>query len=233
MSFLTAPLLFLPPEPPVELNGAGPFVLGRSRSCDLRLPSGDASRRHAEIVPGEDGFLLRDLASTNGTFVNGARVSEHRLRPGDRIQIGSSTITFCQVGAGADGEVERGEAKTSLSERPAWSDVFRGDLAEIPPFAVLQILELGRKTGLLSLDSDREVGRLWFEGGEPVHAETKHQVGFDAALALVHADQGRFTFDPQAGIPERTIKASVTELLLEASRLLDESGSGDVGRVVD
>ena len=222
MSYVTAPLLFLPPEPPVELRGPGPFVLGRSRSCDLRLPSGDASRRHAEIVPAGDGFLLRDLASTNGTFVNGERVSERRLRPGDRIQIGTSTITFCQLGASADRGTERGEAQTVLTERPAFSDVFQGDLAEIPPFAVLQILEMGRKTGLLAIDSDRETGRLWLEGGAPVHAETKQQIGFDAALALVHADMGRFTFDPQAGIPQRTIKASVTELLLEASRLLDE-----------
>jgi pSer/pThr/pTyr-binding forkhead associated (FHA) protein len=222
MSYVTAPLLFLPPEPPVELRGTGPFVMGRSRSCDLRLPSGDASRRHAEIVPDEGGFLLRDLASTNGTFVNGERVSEHRLRPGDRIQIGSSLITFCQVEARPERGAEPVEAQTVLTERPAWSDVFQGDLSEIPPFAVLQILEMGRKTGLLAIDSDRETGRLWLEGGAPVHAETKHQVGFDAALALVHAALGRFTFDPQAEIPQRTIKASVTELLLEASRLMDE-----------
>jgi hypothetical protein len=108
--------------------------------------------------------------------------------------------------------------------------VFRGDLAEIPPFAVLQILEMGRKTGLLQIDSDATPGKLWLRGGDPIHAETVDQVGFDAAVSLVHASLGRFTFEPQTTVPEATIDASVTQLLLEASRQLDEGlcskGSG-------
>jgi hypothetical protein len=45
-------------------------------------------------------------------------------------------------------------AKTVLFERSLGGEVFRGDLAEIPPFAVLQLLEMGRKTGLLRIDSE-------------------------------------------------------------------------------
>jgi hypothetical protein len=58
--------------------------------------------------------------------------------------------------------------------------------------------------------------------GDPIHAETKGQVGFDAALRLVCAKRGRFAFEPVEEIPEATIKASVTELLLEAARQMDE-----------
>jgi hypothetical protein len=56
-----------------------------------------------------------------------------------------------------------------------------------------------------------------------VHAETKSQKGFDAALTLVNAASGRFSFEPGCRAPEATIEASVTEVLLEATRLLDES----------
>lgn len=217
-------MLFLPPRPPVQVPPDRSLVIGRSRNCDLRLPSSDASRRHAEIHPTADGYVVRDLDSTNGTFVNGEQVREHLLQPGDRIQIASSTITFCQ-GAGESemSDTAHSDEKTILSERPVPGEVFRGELAEIPPFAVLQILEMGRKTGVVQFECDEGLGRLWLIDGCPVHAETKSQKGFDAAMSLVNSTAGRFSFEPEVGTGEKTIEATVTELLLEASRILDES----------
>jgi pSer/pThr/pTyr-binding forkhead associated (FHA) protein len=217
-------LLFFPPLPPVQLRPQGSVVMGRSRSCNLRLPSADASRRHAEIVGTPEGYVLRDLRSTNGTFVNGERVEERMLRPGDKIEIGGDSITFCQVEAGVERAVPTlGEEKTILIERPALAQLFQGSLSEFPTFAVLQILELGRKTGVLLLESDQGPGKLWLCAGAPVHAETKTQKGFDAAVAVVNMASGRFSFEAQREAPERTIQASVTELLLEASRIQDEA----------
>src|SRR5262245_34471611 len=213
-------MLFAPPQPPVQLPREGEVVLGRSRECDVRLPDADTSRRHAKIVCRGGRFVLYDLASTNGTFVNGERIEQRELAPGDRLQIGANAVTFCQVSGGLD-QTDDG-AQTVLFERNLGGEVFRGDLAEIPPFAVLQLLELGRKTGLLRIDSDATPGKLWLRAGDPIHAETKHQVGFDAAIALVHATAGTFSFEPHAAPPETTIEASVTHLLLEASRQRDE-----------
>ena len=216
-------MLFFPPLPPVQLRPQASCVIGRSRSCNLRLPSSDASRRHAEILAGRDGFVLRDLRSTNGTFVNGERVEERTLRPGDRIQIGGDTITFCQVEAPTERAAPTiGEERTIMIERPALGQMFQGDLAEIPVFAVLQILEMGRKTGVLLIESEQGPGKLWLCAGAPIHAETKLQKGFDAAVSVVNMNSGCFTFEPLRDAPERTISASVTELLLEASVLLDE-----------
>lgn len=213
-------MLFAPPQPPVSLPREGEVSLGRSRECEVRLPDADTSRRHAKIVCGGGRFVLHDLGSTNGTFVNGERVAQRELQPGDRLQIGANTVTFCQVSCGLD-QPDDG-AKTLLFERSLGGEVFRGDLAEIPPFAVLQLLEMGRKTGMLRIDSDTAPGKLWLRGGDPVHAETKSQIGFDAAVALVHAAQGTFSFEPNTAPPETTIEASVTHLLLEASRQRDE-----------
>src|SRR5262245_37362705 len=91
-------MLFLPPLPPLPLRDGETVKLGRSRSCDLALRSPEASRHHAEISLGADGWVVRDLDSTNGTYVNGERVSRRELRPGDRIEIGGDSITFCEVG---------------------------------------------------------------------------------------------------------------------------------------
>jgi len=223
MQVFDTPMLFLPPRAPVPITSGRSLIIGRSRSCDLRIPHSDSSRRHAEIYRAADGYVLRDLGSTNGTFVNGRPVNEHRLEPGDRIQIAGSEMTFCQIAR----ELESSagvftDEKTVLSERPVPVEVFRGELAEIPPFAVLQILEMGRKTGAVTIDSDDGVGKLWLDDGDPVHAETKSQKGFDAALTLVNSCAGRFSYEPDAVATERTIEASVTELLLEASRIADE-----------
>ena len=223
MTRIGKPMLFCPPHPPVALGPRDTVSIGRSRGCDLRLPGGDASRRHAEIAGGPDGFTIADLGSTNGTFVNDQRIQKHALQPGDRIEIGNNVITFCQVGGGLENVgLERDRERTIQVERPIGAQVFEGELAEIPPFAVLQMLEMGSKSGLLSIEADQANGRLWLAHGTPIHAETKLHSGFDAAIEIVNFTGGRFTFQPHEDVAEHTIEASVTELLLEASRILDE-----------
>jgi hypothetical protein len=223
MTTIGKPMLFCPPHPPLQLGPRDTVVVGRSRRCDLRLPGTDASRRHAEIAGSAQGFTLVDLGSTNGTYVNGERVRECVLQPGDQIEIGASLITFCQVGGGLENiGLERETEQTATLERPALGHVFEGDLAEIPPCAVLQILQMGNKSGLLGIEFEQGFGRLWLSDGAPVHAETKRHSGFDAAMEIATATTGRFTFRPHEEPAEVTIRASVTELLLEASRVLDE-----------
>ena len=218
-------MLFCPPLPPVRLPIDRPVVIGRHPSCDLALRRSNVSRRHAEVRFQGGHFMLRDLGSTNGTFVNGATVEgEYALQPGDRIEISSQNVVFCEIQGGVDTPLrEPNEEQTVIFERPPVREAFQGDLAEVPPFALLQMLEFGNKTGVLTIEGDGEPGRIWLEDGVPVHAESEKQVGFNAALAIVGASHGRFRFEPHASTPERSVQASVTELLLEASRLMDES----------
>jgi Protein of unknown function (DUF3662)/FHA domain len=68
-------------------------VLGRGAECDLRLDDPGISRRHAEIVL-SDPPRISDLQSTNGTFVDGERVTSAELYNGARIGIGSLTAVF-------------------------------------------------------------------------------------------------------------------------------------------
>lgn len=220
-------LLFAPPEPPLRLERGEEAVIGRSRDCDLRLRSGEASRRHAAVRQDRRGAVVRDLGSTNGTFVNGVRIEgRHRLAPGDRIEIGDAVVTFCRVEGESDPAfpTDEHEAQTMVFERPALApEALAGDLAQIPLFAVLQILEMGSQTGVLEVRGDDGTGRLWMVDGAPVHAETEKAEGFDAALALATTQRGRFDFAPGEATATRSFDVSTTGLVLEASRLLDEA----------
>lgn len=68
--------------------------IGKKEDNDVVLSDKTISRQHAEIEYKSDSFLLRDLDSTNGTYVNGTRVKEAYLLPGDRIKIGRTVMEF-------------------------------------------------------------------------------------------------------------------------------------------
>jgi transcriptional regulator with GAF, ATPase, and Fis domain len=86
--------------------------VGRGEDCDLPLPGGEVSRRHAEIVRDGPLYLLRDLDSTNGVFLNGVRVPHGQLREHDIVRIGEwvGVVVMSDTGAlhGSYGEVAPG-----------------------------------------------------------------------------------------------------------------------------
>jgi len=70
------------------------MVLGRDDSCDISLDSRYVSRFQNLFLETRDGWMLIDLSSTNGCFVNGRRVREHKLRDGDLIAVGHHQMRF-------------------------------------------------------------------------------------------------------------------------------------------
>ncbi len=73
------------------------FTIGRRDINDLQVRHDKVSRFHAEILTTEVASVLRDRDSHYGTFVNGQRINEHALIPGDRIQLGpggETTLVF-------------------------------------------------------------------------------------------------------------------------------------------
>jgi pSer/pThr/pTyr-binding forkhead associated (FHA) protein len=194
-------------------------VIGRGASCDLTLPSRAASRRHAEVFPRGEGWAVRDLDSTNGTFLNDEPVRAPRdLAPGDVVRIGEETITFCRLEAE---DVYSGEERTIVA--PAQPiEQLRGDLAQIPPAGLLQMLELERKTGRLEIDSDEGKATLWLRDGAPVHAESGDEHGLEAACAIAMLGSGRFVLIPDDPPMDQTIDVAMIEVVLEATRRIDE-----------
>jgi len=72
--------------------------IGRSSTTKLQLDIDNVSRNHATIVMTPLGHVLKDLGSTNGTFVNDRKITEHRLRDGDQIRIGRAILKFLTSG---------------------------------------------------------------------------------------------------------------------------------------
>ncbi|MEM7263997.1 MAG: FHA domain-containing serine/threonine-protein kinase, partial [Planctomycetota bacterium] len=72
-----------------------PFFAGRDQAAQIVITDEMASRRHFQIEHREDRYYLRDLESSNGTFLNGSLVRKvEALAPNDRIQVGSTLISF-------------------------------------------------------------------------------------------------------------------------------------------
>ncbi|MDA8020040.1 MAG: ATP-binding protein [Thermoanaerobaculia bacterium] len=74
------------------------LVIGRRSDADIRVNEPTMSGLHAEILPTDDGLRLRDLNSLNGTQLNGMRVNDSAVGPGDQIQIGRARIVISHVG---------------------------------------------------------------------------------------------------------------------------------------
>jgi pSer/pThr/pTyr-binding forkhead associated (FHA) protein len=86
----------------IPQNGGAPLdvsegivVVGRDRDCDVRLNEQTVSRMHCVIVKNGDALAVRDLDSTNGTHVNGARVRRSMLAANDRLRIGFVDFLVC------------------------------------------------------------------------------------------------------------------------------------------
>ena len=72
-----------------------PFTIGRNESADLQIESNRVSREHAVIIEKSKGnYCLRDLKSTNGTFVNGQRIQEIELQDGDLVAVANFELIF-------------------------------------------------------------------------------------------------------------------------------------------
>jgi diguanylate cyclase (GGDEF)-like protein len=77
---------------------AGEIVIGRSSTCAVVLADESLSRRHASISVGSAGVVVRDLGSTNGTFVEGGRIrGEVKLAAGARVEIGDTLLRLEQL----------------------------------------------------------------------------------------------------------------------------------------
>lgn len=73
------------------------LLIGRAEHCDIQIVDSKTSREHAELVKIEDNFILTDLKSQNGVFVNEIKVNQQSLKENDRIIIGKTVFKFNKI----------------------------------------------------------------------------------------------------------------------------------------
>jgi hypothetical protein len=96
----------------------GVTSLGRHDDCVIRIKSSQVSRRHCELLEAGGKLSVRDLGSSNGTFVNGKRITgQQTLKPGDELTVGAVTLrvaTFGPSGAAAQAGSARKPGDTAI-----------------------------------------------------------------------------------------------------------------------
>ena len=78
-----------------------PLVIGRDIPADIIIPDQALSRRHVELTATSEGVVVRDLDSSNGSYVNDEPIQQAALSKGDRLRIGYTLLTFtCETPTG-------------------------------------------------------------------------------------------------------------------------------------
>jgi pSer/pThr/pTyr-binding forkhead associated (FHA) protein len=206
------------------------IIVGRSSDLDMVLVEEMVSRRHARIQLVDGSVNIDDLGSTNGTFVNGERVTHAELQEGDRVLIGSNILKVVAtdstgpIASTMDGAQQRGTRTVTSDARMS------GNLEEIPLPDLLQLFGSSRKTGTLVVTSEGKVGRIHLRAGlvHFVEAETDEGVplpveGLKFAYRMISWERGLFELTPEDPRKfEPPLDLNVQEILMEGFRQKDE-----------
>jgi pSer/pThr/pTyr-binding forkhead associated (FHA) protein len=230
------------PETPVLIPNKGKATIGRADNSTIVLTEPRVSRHHAQIEwqDARNNFIFFDLGSANGSFLNAKKLPPllpHTIHDRDKIRIASTvfTVRFMDDPAIIQNEFKelRRRVHREMTEVIDASDfranmahpAFSGDLEHLCVIELFQMLESGRKTGMLSLKTDIGEGSYAVEKGRIISARFGDLFGDKAVFEALKASHGPFAFNPQADLPEnRQITLTITSLLMEGCRLLDEAG---------
>ena len=170
----------------------GAYVIGRSSECDLVLASDIVSRRHATIAIGSADVRVRDLGSSNGTYINGARVIGEGLAVlGDIILVGDVALRL-------HGTMVPALQPARPDAAPGTSFNLSGSLIEIPPSTLLRYLAVIKRTGVLSLTSPPLTSRINLTRGHigDVLVDTRKTRDPIQALTAIFRWKGSFDVGP-------------------------------------
>jgi pSer/pThr/pTyr-binding forkhead associated (FHA) protein len=203
------------------------IVVGRSSDLDMVLVEDMVSRKHARIAMQNDQIWIEDLGSTNGTFVNGEKIKRARLKEGDRVLIGTSILKLIA----GDGSTDSTDAKIQLenvaaARRTSQARTMSGSIEEVPLPDLLQLFGTSKKSGVLVIRTEDDVGRIYMRKGIIYFAvinDLDDVPPLKAIFRMLTWQKGLFDLDPpdEREFPSE-INVSVQEILMEGLRQLDE-----------
>ncbi len=203
--------------------------IGRSNDLDMVLAEDMVSRRHARITYQNDEIIIEDLASTNGTFVNGEKIKRAKLREGDRVLIGTSILKVVVsegVRRTTKEEARRDMEIVAAHRRTSQVRSMTGSIEEIPLPDLLQLLGTSKKSGVLVIRTDDDIGRIYLRRGGIYFAsinELAEVPPFKAVFRMLTWQAGTFDLEPP---DERefanAMDMSVQAVLMEGLRQMDE-----------
>ncbi len=205
-------------------------VIGRSSELDMVLVEDMVSRKHAKITVGGGKVTIQDLGSTNGTFVNGEKVKQARLKEGDRILIGTSILKLVASDPSEVHSIDQRSVNEKLEQvaasKPKTASAMTGRIEEVPIPDLLQLFQTSKKNGVLVVNSGDHEGRVYLRKGQIYYAiiDGDPTPGpRKSFFRFVAWEEGSFVLDPPDGeeFPVE-LEESTEALLMEALRQLDE-----------
>jgi pSer/pThr/pTyr-binding forkhead associated (FHA) protein len=212
-------------EFPISLDRQ--IIVGRSSDLDMVLVEDMVSRKHAKIAMQGDQIWIEDLGSTNGTFVNGEKIKRSRLKEGDRVLIGTSILKLIA----SEGQTDNTDARVQLesvaaARRTSQARTMSGSIEEVPLPDLLQLFGTSKKSGVLVIRTESDIGRIFMRKGLIYFAlinDLDDVPAMKSIYRMLSWEKGLFDLDPP---DERQFPAelniSVQEILMEGLRQLDE-----------
>ena len=203
------------------------ILIGRSSDLDMVLVEDMVSRKHARIAMQADQIWIEDLGSTNGTFVNGEKIKRARLKEGDRVLIGTSILKLIAGDAQRDGmDAKRELENVAQARRTSQQRTMSGSIEEVPLPDLLQLFGTSKKSGILVIRTDDDVGRIHLKKGNISFAiindlDDVHPL--KSLFRMLTWQKGLFDLDPpeEREFPNE-LNVTVQETLMEGMRQLDE-----------
>jgi signal transduction histidine kinase len=186
--------------------GPREVVIGRLAPVDILIDDALVSAKHARVYAAEGRFVLKDLGSRNGTWLNGERVSEGTLRIGDSIRIGGAEIAV--EAAGPHEPPGSARARHGANEDPTRVALEKSDAM---PTMRLELDEV-RERGIGGASEDTRLGLVW-RAGEELNRLKERQPILDAVrmlLELAFAPGRAFVLAPVLDGAQRLVPLSGT-----------------------
>jgi pSer/pThr/pTyr-binding forkhead associated (FHA) protein len=208
-------------------------VIGRSSELDIVLMEDMVSRRHAVLVQRGDKVHVEDRGSTNGTFVNGEKITAAIVGKGDRILVGTSIMKVVD----ASEDVQPASGTATSAHRPKYQDLSRttmhsgarsmsGTIAEVPLPDLIQLFSTSKKTGTLVVARDKVVGKIHLDQGKLIYASLSDAPGLPSMKVITRVlswDDGTFELlGPEPHNFPETLNLPTEHILMEGLRQLDE-----------
>ena len=218
----------------IPLVDEGDIMLGRGSGATVVIPDKKASRLHAKLVYSEGSRFIEDLASSNGTRLNGQKIDRAPLEKGDLIQIGDFRMRVEEL------ETITQSAWIWWSHRPnnatinpdkinddaTMTTVLSGSLSKSPLVDLLLMLNRTQRTGVMNLKHGPSRGMIYFKEGQIYHCLKDADVHVPAEknlFRLLRWEEGDFEFVVSSPIDvTKPLEVCTTALIIEGAHHADQ-----------
>jgi hypothetical protein len=231
-----------------DLGEQSEISVGRSNERDMVLVEDMVSRHHANFEITDEGVFVEDLGSTNGTFVNGEKISSKtRLEVGDRVLIGTNIMKLVsresdssrpQLTPESEDESQGGhetkaEAPSASSgsgtRQTAGAGTLSGSISgfvdEVPLEDLFHLFQSSNKSGVLVIQTEKDTGRIYLRDGDVYYAELDSSDSLDPEKAFYRIlawGRGQFSLEKSGGRSfDDELEKPTDELLEEGMRQRD------------